>query len=242
VNGYGADTISTTDSAADNIFRVRSYSGEANDDQVDVALYVGFGRAPRSDGSTNLRWDGTDAWLILPDTLESSADGGLGSDLDKPRYHDGRAYVTNGVLVAHFPQALSPSGLALAPSSLLLVNDVWIAGNIMQVGAQWELQHLVVGLRSPVHSLLPISSRLADGNNQPFCQVPAEYQSLKAQLCAFVDIASVPSPPTAPCDALSGGSIFEAKQAALGGIGMPAEGLPPCAAGIRPEMDSCSSP
>ena len=67
----------TTETVANQIIRVRGYSGEADDDEVDVAVYVGFGLAPRDGGGTGLLWDGKDRWMILPELLAPLEDGGV---------------------------------------------------------------------------------------------------------------------------------------------------------------------
>jgi hypothetical protein len=238
----GPDDTPTTETMANQIIRVRGYSGGASDDQVDVAVYVGFGLAPREGGAVGLLWDGNDAWMILPDTLVPLPDGGTVTySLDQPLYHDDHAYVSKGVLVARLPEARWPTGLAVAPSSVGRVEQVVLAGNLVRVGARWELQHMVTGLREPVSELLAIMGRLSPQGGQPICQSAAEYESAGRRLCTVVDIALGPDSPSTPCDALSGGSVLEAKQALLGGIGPAAESLPACAPGVHPETDSCDA-
>ncbi len=237
----GFDQASTTEAMANQIIRVRGYSGEPDDDQVDVTLYAGFGLAPREDGGTGLLWDGHDPWMILPDTLAPLEDDGApGYDLDQPLFHDENAYVSQGVLVARLPEALWPTGLDAAPSSLQRVAQLVLAGNLVRVGEQWELQHIMTGLRDPVKTVLAIGARTAPQGGQPICQSASQYLMIKRRMCSFVDIASGPDSPTSPCDAMSGGSLLEAKQAVLGGIGPKAEGLPAvCAPGVDPDNDSC---
>jgi hypothetical protein len=232
----------TTETVANQIIRVRGYSGEADDDEVDVAVYAGFGLAPRDGGGTGLLWDGKDRWMILPDTLAPLEDGGLTAySLDQPRFHDEHAYVTRGVLVARLPEALWPTGLLQEPSSLGRVEQVVLAGNLVRVGAQWELQHLVTGLRDPVQGLLSIIARITLQGGPTLCQSATQYQMARRRLCAFVDIASGSDSLSATCDAISGGSVLEARQALLGGIGPKAEELPPCPPGVHADTDSCDS-
>jgi hypothetical protein len=238
----GQDHGPTTETMANQIIRVRGYSGQADDDEVDVAIYVGFGLAPRGGGGTGLLWDGEDRWMILPDTLTPLEDGGVTVySLDQPRFHDEHAYVTGGVLVARLPEALWPTGLLPEPSSLGRVEQVVLAGNLVRVGEQWELQHLVTGVRDPVQGLLSIIARITPQGGPIICQSAAEYQMARRRLCAFVDIASGPDSPSATCDAISGGSVLEAKQALLGGIGPPADELPPCPSSVHADTDSCDS-
>lgn len=235
--------VTVTDATvANQIFRVRGYSGADDDDQVDLALYIGFGLAPRDDGGSTLHWDGHDAWIILTDTLARLPGFETPTfSLDQPQFHDDHAYVSAGVLVAHLPQALWPTGMPAAPSSLHTVEQVVLAGNLVRVGEQWELQHLVIGVRESVQNALSIGGRIALPGGQTLCQSEVEYPLYKKQLCSFVDIALGPDSPTSPCDALSGGSVAEAKQAVLGGIGARSEplGHAECAPGIDPDNGGC---
>jgi hypothetical protein len=234
------DPMTQTDATvANQVFRVRGYSGEPDDDQVDLAVYIGFGLA---DGGSTLQWDGHDAWMILTDTLDRLPQSEPTFALDQPTFHDDRAYVSGGVLVAHLPQALWPTGLVAAPSSLHIVKQVVLAGNLVRVGEQWELQHLVIGVRAPLQDALSLAARLSLlAGGQPLCQYADEYQLYKSTVCSLVDISAEPDSPTNPCDALSGGTVMEAKQAVLGGIGQPAEpiGPPACAPGIDPDDAGC---
>jgi hypothetical protein len=219
------------------ILRIRGYNNQRDDDQVDLAAYEGDGVVPRDDGGTSLQWDGHDAWMILRDTLAPPF-----YTLDQPMFHDDRAYVTGGVLVAHVPQASWPTGLAVAHGSLHIVQQVVLAGNLVQVGQQWELQHLVVGLRDSVQDILSISAVILQPGGLPLCASNDLYQAYKRRLCSFVDISAEPDSPANSCDALSGGSILEARQAVLGGVAESAE-LPvstsACAPGVDPNEDTC---
>ncbi len=190
---------------------------------------------------TGLQWDGDDAWMILPDTLAPLTDGGATMySLDQPRFHDDHAYVTAGVLVARLPEALWPASMPAAPSALAPVEQLVLAGNLVRVGPRWELQHLVIGLRDRIQTLISLDARLVLSGSQPVCQSATEYQGTKSRLCSFVDVASGPDSPTSPCDSLSAGSVMDAKQVVLGGIGPSAESLP---AVCPPEVDhdSCDA-
>jgi hypothetical protein len=180
--------------------------------------------------------------MILTDTLARLPGSETPTfSLDQPQFHDDHAYVSARVLVAHLPQALWPTGMPAAPSSLHSVEQVVLAGNLVRVGEQWELQHLVIGVRESVQDALSLGGRISLPGGQTLCQSEVEYPLYKKQLCSFVDIALGPDSPTSPCDALSGGSVAEAKQAVLGGIGAQAEplGNAGCAPGIDPDNGGC---
>jgi hypothetical protein len=227
---------------ANMIFRVRGYNDQPDDDQVDFAVYAAYGVVSRNLVGTSLQWDGQDKWIILQDTVGLIPNSEPPTySVDLPLYHDDRAYVRGGVLVAHLPEALWPTGLAVAPSSLHMVKQLVFAGNLVQVGDQWELQHLVVGLRDPVQDILSLGARLLLPDGGPPLCASVFYQMFKRSLCSLVDISAEPDSPTNPCDALSGGSLLQAQQVLLGGIGGSSEsiGFPACAQGIDPDHDTC---
>ena len=231
--------------AADVLFRVRSYSGDADDDQVDVSLYITGGLAPRADGSRDLRWDGSDSWAIMPDSLAQPGDGGA-SSLDRPRFDDSAAYVSDSVLVARFTDIVWPSYYLIAqqPPPLHAVSEFVMAGNLQLGDHGWQLHHLMTGSRLPLSSLLPDAARLPDqrsAGTPMFCQSPTGYASLKRQLCPYADISSTPGAVDAPCDAISAGSLLDADPALLGGVGAPAGTLEACA-GADPQTDTCDTP
>ena len=235
----GLDHGPTTEAMANQILRVRGYSGEPDDDEVDVAIYIGFGLAPREGGATGLLWDGDDRWMILPDTLAPLEDGATTTNsLDQPRFHDEHAYVSGGVLVARLPEALWPTGLVVAPSSLGRVEQVVLAGNLVRVGAQWELQHLVTGVRDPLQSLLSIVARIGPQGGQPVCQSATAYLATRRRLCSFVDIASGPDSPSSTFDAFSGGSRpFRQRRATAARQGRVTGGVGPYDARVPPHFD-----
>jgi hypothetical protein len=237
------ETAMATATTSTLMFRVRGYSGDPDDDQVEVSVYVGLGLAPRQDGRSGPVWDGQDRWTILPGTLVPLGDAGTVTySVDQPRFRDDGAYVSGWVLVAHFAEALLPAGLVLAPDALSGIRQGIMSGRLVQVGAGWELQNGVGAERVKLTDVLRTAARYPSPSDpsQPLCKFPVLYQGLKDQFCAYADIASGPDSPSSPCDALSGGSRFQAKQALLGDVGPPASPLPPCAPEV-PEPDTCDT-
>jgi hypothetical protein len=219
------------------LLRVRSYSGQSDDDQVDVALYAGLGVAPRDgDGGSPPLWDGNDRWNILPEMLALSAS----PSVDQPLYHDDAAYVSGGTLVAHFPKAVWSPGEAIAPYELIPANQIVLAGSLTRVGGLWVLRDLVADMRIRINDLLTAVAQFpSDGG--VVCQDTEAYQLAEQDFCPFVDIASVPGPPSASCDALSSAGLFQAKQALLGDVLPPSPAPATCAPGIKPASDGCES-
>jgi hypothetical protein len=242
--GPGNPTVVFADSATGTLMlRVRDYSGEEDDDQVTVALYVGVGLAPRADGGSAPVWDGNDHWLVHPDMLVPPGDGGT-PDVDQPRFVDVHAYVSSGVLVAHWPYALWMSSLPLAPRTLNPVHDVVLSASLVRVGGQrWELHDGVDAVRLVVNEDLPFFARTQTSMTsiEPICQHQDIYETQKQAFCSFVDIAVAPDQPNKACNAISGAATFTALPALIGGVGPGAAPLPDCAPNVHPETDSCGT-
>jgi len=78
------------------LVRIRNYNGQADDDQVEVDVYVSYGLTDAPPPKN----DGTDRWVVASDWLRAGADGQ--PNIDLPKYFDDKAYVTNGMMVSHF--------------------------------------------------------------------------------------------------------------------------------------------
>jgi hypothetical protein len=161
----------------------------------------------------------------MPELLAPSAV----PSVDEPLYSDNQAYVSGWTLVAHFPTATWSPGFVNAPYVLVPVSQVVLAGHLTQVGGQWALQDAVIGMRARIIDWLTALGELPDPQHSLgiLCQNAAEYRLWQQAYCNYVDIASIPGPPSAPCDALSAGGLFQAKQAQLGDVLLP---TPPPAA------------
>jgi hypothetical protein len=240
--GLGAQVVTGETPAA--IIRVKAYSGEPDDDQVQVSLYVGLGLAPREDGGdagSDPLWDGKDKWNILPEMLASSADGGT-AGVDEPLFRDDQAYVSGGVLVARFADVLWSAGLLSTPTALVHAHRVILAGSLSPVGATWDLQNLVMGFSIRLTDILIAAGRLIDPMvGKIACLEPSTFRTQEKRACSFADIASVPGSPSAACDALSVGILSQAKPAGFGEVRDASPPLPECAPGVHPETDTCDS-
>jgi hypothetical protein len=232
-----------TSSTGTLILRVRGYSGEEDDDQDSVSLYVGV-EVSGPDGRTDPVWDGNDRWSIHPDMLVPLGDGGPPEySVQRPRFVDDQAYVSGGVLVAHWPDALWMSGLTLAPRALNPVHDVVLTARLVRVGQAWELDDGMDDLRLATSEGLPFIARTAtsSASMDPVCLYKSLYDSAKQRFCSYVDIAVDGGDPSSPCDAISGAATFTARPALIGDIAAPPPPLPPCAPDIHPETDACGS-
>jgi hypothetical protein len=236
------------------IFRVTGFSGGQDDDQITVSVYVGLQVEPRdNDGGTldsdaagapMARWDGRDRWILHPDMLVSSADGG--QNVDQPKYRDDHAYVSHGILVAHFPELLRPAGLLSMPSVLSVSTRAIVTGHLVQTSdGSWEIENGITEERDPLTETLRIFARdppLGNLSGSYACQSAVTYKTLWMELCPYADVSSRADGLSSPCDALSFGSSWTAKPAILGTIAsLPPVTLPPCAPCIHPDTDTCES-
>jgi hypothetical protein len=244
---FGPSNLATapaTSSTGTLILRVRGYSGDQDDDQVSVWLYVGVQVTPRPDGGTDPIWDGHDRWSVHPDMLVPLTDGGaVHYSVDQPRFVDDQAYVSGGVLVAHWADALWMSGLTLAPRALNPVHDLVLTARLVRVGETWELDEGVDDLLLATKELLPFVARTptSSASTEPICLYKSLYESAKQQFCSYADISAEGNDPANACDGISGAAAFTARPALLGDIAAPPPPLPPCAPDIHPEMDACGS-
>jgi hypothetical protein len=237
----GPDPRAVTAATPTLLIRVRAYSGQPDDDQVDVSIYVGRGLAPRGDGGSDPLWDGNDRWNIMREMLVPSHDGGAPS-VDEPQFHDDRAYVSGGVLVARFAEALTTPSLDFEPNLLVRVHQVVLAGSLTQVDGQWALQNVSGGERIGLNEALTVGAVFRDiMTNTLTCTLDADYQMLRQNLCPNLDVAAVSDSPSAPCDAMSIGLFFQMTQALLGEVLPPSPFVLQCAPGIDPKTDTCDS-
>jgi hypothetical protein len=234
----GTGTIDATTPVM--LFRISSYSGQPDDDQVEVSLYAGFELAPRSgaaDGGTTLVWDGHDRWEIMQEMLVPSTP----PSVNEPLYRDDKAYVAGGMLVAHFSKALWSPLLAFAPYQLLPATQVVLAGALTNLSGLWQLQDATVDMRIRFNDLLASLAHWRDNvaPGEVACENVIEYQTVRDTVCPLVDIASIPGASSAPCDAISTAVPFEAKQAQLGDVRLPSPKPRSCLKGIDPATDTC---
>lgn len=228
------------------ILRIAGYSGGADDDQVDVSLYVGL-LAPRADGGGDPVWDGNDRWYLLPAMLAPSSNGGAPS-ANAPRFHDDHGYVSHGTLVAQFPNALVSLTYFYAPATLYPISQLVLVGSLSFGSNGWELHDAVEAYLVKANDLLPILELLAtsptNGSQVLNCQIPSQQLILKEEICPFVDISSVPGPAPGRCDALSAAARLQAKQVVLGDV-LPPLPPPPASLACPPSydaaLDTCDS-
>ena len=233
------------------LVRIRGYNGEANDDQIEVAMFPsgGLGEDPCHAGGPPA-WDGSDAWPVMTTALEeplggggsSSGAGGCGSaepagySLEAPRYVDMAGYVIDQVMVASLPEA----GISLSgDGSGIVLTGGFLTGRLEQMGGAWHLRDGTLAGRWPLSEVFETLGKLGS-NGMPICTDDSTYQLIRDAVCAKRDITAGLGGPTAPCDAVSFGMDFEAEPAQLGIIYDPGDGsVGSCPPGTDPAEDTC---
>jgi hypothetical protein len=238
------------------LIEITGYNGEANDPEVQVAIYPSPGYVP-SDAGVPPQWDGTDAWRISSTSLVTN-DGGTGDlGLDGgtvgdggivARYQATGAYVSNGTLVASIPQSeLIFQGGSSSVFQLELSDGV-LTGKLVvhstPLGEQWSLTNGIIAARWALTDIFDDLASYRDENGAPICTNQVAYDVAKSTICNDADIlVNAAAPKSDACDALSFGLGFTADPATLGPIvdagATPEGGCPP---GESPAGDTCPSP
>ncbi len=194
------------------LLQVLHYNGQANDDQVTVALYGSLG----VESDAGARWDGTDSWSI-DDAFVVEADA---TPL-LPNHIDGNAYVTDGTLVSHVNFPISLGNSSTTTFTISLTAGV-ITGQIVPapggsfalaggtIAGRWNVAQLLQSLQTVVVGTTPLCPGM--GSNV--------YSFVKGEICQYADIMTDPMADLkgSTCDALSLGVGFTADPALLGGV------------------------
>ena len=211
-NGDANESIARGSSGL--LFQLTAYNGGANDTQVQVTFFSTGGTILDVDGNhTAPRHDGSDMWTVRRDSLL----GGIG---DAPPFigalRDDRAYVANGMLVAHldFP-------LAFGNLNATLTGTI-VTARLSKVGASYRLgEGRFVG-RWLMKDLLSSLDTLPDPviSGAGLCGASPVYKQLKEEICAAVDLRARADEdslnPLLACDALGMLLSFDAEPAQLG--------------------------
>ena len=211
------------------IVRVLGWNGLPDDDRVTVSVFPSSG-LPKADKPP--KWDGTDRWPV-PNT--AIAEGGAG--VDQPRYVDLNAYVSGSVLVASLPE----SEMLIAGSSTYVpVHFIagFLTGRLVDVGGKWGLREGVVAARWKLTDIFRSLSAVKVAGNR-LCTGDPYYIGAKKILCELPDITGALASPTAECDAVSVGMLYDADPATIGDVTAPFEETSPCDPGKDPTNDTC---
>jgi hypothetical protein len=208
------------------LFRVKSYNGGRNDQQVSFIVYISNGINRVDGGAPAPRYDGTDVWSIDPSSLLGGAtvDGGAsceGNDgVCVPFFADTQAYVADGILVTHidFPILFS-AGTTNIPVTL---SGTELAAPLVFDGTSYRIDEGQLGGRWNTGGLLTAMGGAEDplSPGQNLCGDSGTYRNIKSTVCGSADImaSSANDGTGATCDALSLAVSFSASQAHLGAI------------------------
>jgi hypothetical protein len=189
---------------------IEDYNGEANDSSVKVALRPTLGIKPRADGGTVPAFDGKDEWVINEEYSLADAVG-------RGKFLDVDAYVRDGVLVAQYSEAVFPISKDTSNNILpIKLRDLTMMANIVKAPGGWELQKgLLAGGWATEDAFVAIRNySFAEDPNVPLCDQPDYERAFRQKMCEGRDLpARLTSPKTAPCESVSTGFSFAAKQA-----------------------------
>jgi hypothetical protein len=241
INALAAGAISSVvvnEGAAKGIWsqliRVSKYSGTPNDDKVTVAVY-------ETPGMTAPAWNGTDAWPIANTSVGSS------QTVDEPLTVDDKAFVVEGVLVAHFPNTRIFLRAESVSLGLELISTTMTARIVAANGGKFRLTEGTYSSKWTHSSMFNGLTNFRYGPNlsDKFCRDDIVYLQIKGMFCSATDIleAAGPNDGTEFCNAISLGMRFDTEPAMLGPIAPPLP-LPTdtCDVGFEPSSDSCGSP
>lgn len=220
------------------LLRVRDYNGLPDDDRVRLDWYIPAEFYRLQDGGTEPpKWDGSDAWPIRKNSLETPP-AGEPWDIDKTVYYDDRAYVTDGVLVA----SVSEATIEVTVDYHLTIVGAFMVADVVQEDGRWMLKNGTVAGRWPVENILGQISRIKDPIFDLYmCTDNLAYPQIKQEVCSIIDIYSGVGSPTTPCDAVSAGMRFDTMPAQLGGLVEPGEQTTYCDPAVDPAYDSCDT-
>jgi hypothetical protein len=239
---FGSDffTQEATEGRWSLLIEITGYNGTENDPVVEVALYPSPGFVANDAGAP--AWNGTDAWNVSSSSLVPG-DGGLVA-----RYASNGAYVSNGTLVASFPQSEIVFRGGSASVFQIELSEGVLTGTLVKqdtaLGVQWSLEDGILAARWALSDIFNDFASYRDDNGDPICTGTIGYNLAKSAICNDADIlVNASEPESTPCDALSFGLGFTADPANVGPVedaGASPDGG--CAPGTSPAGDMCPPP
>ena len=199
------------------LFRISGYSGKPEDPQVIVEMLNAVAANEGTGGRPT--FEGTDRWTIDATSFVNKQTVAVTLD----------AYVTRGVLVAHFERLVPKFRISRSPSTTLLLDlalaDVTLVGELAAVGADGAtLKNAQLSGRSPIASWLLQVQRAGQ------CASSDAFLTFRKQLCELRDLAVRASMDNAnaPCGAISLAVGFESVAATTAAERAPVESASAC--------------
>jgi hypothetical protein len=247
ITNFSSDSYTKTlqSGKANMLVRVQNWNGQPDDDQVTVSTMVTAPFDSFAAPGAVPKWDGTDAWPVAADAVNGS--------VDKPKFVDTHAYVTNNQVVATLSQSAIRLGVGLTSIQDVKLDLALRAAFVVCTIAPstlgnwgYTLSECTLGGRWSANDLVKQLGAFPDplNNNKPLCKGTSQYDTFKASICSQVDLNSNPTAgPTQPCDALSVGITFTTKPALLGNLYALKPNPDPCPPEpiYNPKYDCCES-
>jgi hypothetical protein len=201
------------------ILRVRGYSGEPDDANVELAFFSAAGTVADGGIAPNDGGPGTQ-WFV----------GSKWGSPEHPTYVDNNAYVTDGKLVATFDALLLGEPKPAKITGYATVNGVKLVADIAQKNGAFTITHIVLGGRWPMEAILEQTSVFYFKNRSRRCSPPGAsekgYVDALRNACSYADVNALGGGPATSCDGLSFGAEFSAVPAAIIGVVETPEDLP----------------
>lgn len=195
------------------IVRVQGYSGEADDSDVTVSVYLSAGDlTDLDDGGVAVRppsFTEGEEWSVDPDFL-------VGDPAARISRYTAKGYVSGNVLVASFAELPLP----LVESVNTMLRSGIITGQISRsgTGKPTIAGGVLVGRIGTDTMLAGLAQVFDPTSKKPFCENPSFGPYAKGVICPAADVTvdSARDRTNAPCDAISAGILFEAIGASIG--------------------------
>jgi hypothetical protein len=228
------------------IFRIRGYTGFAEDDRVEVDWFVPLAPKLLAGGGFTPKLDGSDAFPLVAEFVTGAGDadaGALDAATSRLRsvFRDESAYVTGHKLVAFFPEA------RIAFSNVYFsIVDVVVTADLFRTTARepWDVKNGLISGKASAGGLLNLIPRItSEVVGQPLCTDNPNYGTVKRFMCTQMDL-QLPGPSNAPteCNAASFAVAFETAPAGLGVVAELPDRGPLCPPATDPERDDCREP
>jgi hypothetical protein len=213
-----------------NLLKISDYNGKKNDRQVRLDVYstLGLQQLPTwtcrngiqnplaTDWSSRVSWRADAHWKIAASSISLSAPDS-GSELPDAKVYDPAAFVRNGYLFAMLPDnsefGLNGTNTSVPGFSFFLYRGVMIGELVKEGDGTWSIDKGTIGgVVRPDQVLQAFEAMGFCGNLcTSFDQVRDYLNTYRDALSSTAEIL-----PNTPCDALTFGEQFRARQASAG--------------------------
>jgi hypothetical protein len=204
--------------ATNILIGISSYNGLPNDDSVRVDMYPSPGIAElKPIDCTAQSWDTTQCWGRDDEwTIQRSQvpTGKPGPELGPAVHYDPAAYVRDGILVASLPENTPiwfPGDRAVLPVVPVTLQKGILIGRLSREADQWQLSEGIWAGRWKKEDLIEGFKQVGLCEDDPNFSLLRNYAETKADV-----LSTGANVPGTPCDALSVGFGFTAREAKPG--------------------------